>query len=153
MPELTPCDLRTICQRKWEQLTPTANERVRYCDHCTKAVFALRTQAELSVASAVGRCVAFADDNEIIGVIGEPEGQWDWMETPSDTVKIRFGHTVTVELAEQMRLAFPLVFSGDVNILPDQWITLGTFTPWVVRQLNKELAEQFPDLEIVSETI
>ncbi len=152
MPELTKCDLRTLCQRKWEQLAPTANERVRYCGNCTKAVFALRTFAELSVASAVGRCVAFADDNDIIGVIGEPEGSWDWMEDASETVKVRFDPIFPAELTEHMRLAFPLVFTSGVETTPGTWIMLGKFTPFVASNLTKELREQFPGLEIASET-
>lgn len=150
MPELTKCDLRYLCHRTWEELLATADAKVRYCDLCARNVFALRTRAQLSVANAVGRCVALTDDNEIVGWIGEPEGSWDWMEEESEMLRIRFGHDLTSAVIERLQVAFPRVSETGIAWLPGHWITLGTFTPYVARNIANEIREQFPGLEIAS---
>ncbi len=150
MTELTKCDLSLTCERKWEELQNTGDPKVRYCGKCTRGVFAVRTRAELTVASAVGRCVALTDDNEIIGWTGEPEGCWDWMEEESETLRIRFDHHFSEELTDRLRLAFPRIDQAGLALKPGTWITLGNFTEYVAKNLQAELRDRFIGIEVGS---
>lgn len=151
MPELKKCDLRLLCEKRWPELAPTNDPKVRFCEHCAKGVFALRTRAELSVAAAAGRCVALTNDSEIIGWVGEPEGTWDWMEEESETVKVRSEHPIPADMLNRFNLAFPRASDAALAWPPGTWIVLGTFTPYVARNLQIELREQFPALQINTE--
>ena len=149
MTDINKCNLSIICQKKWHELAPTGDAEIRFCTHCAKNVFVLRTHAELDVAAAVGRCVALADGNDIVGWIGEPEGTWDWIEEPSTPAKIRCNGPVTAEMVARLQLAFPRVFGAGVNWRAGEWLVLGLFTPGVARSLLNELQSAFPGVEVL----
>jgi hypothetical protein len=146
MTEFSKCDLRTRCEKKWEELAKTDDDLVRYCEHCDKNVFALRTREELSVASAVGRCVALANDNNILGWVGEPEGEWDWMEDETESIRVRFVGPVSAGVTKQFRSAFPRAFIDNVDWHPEQWASLGKYTPYAAKNIIDELNLRYPGI-------
>ena len=78
---MTLCQLKFVCGKSWGDLDHIDTEQARYCNDCQKAVFMVKTLPQLNLASALGRCIGIADDNNFIGVIGEPEGGgFNWME-------------------------------------------------------------------------
>jgi hypothetical protein len=45
------------CPNRWESLTPTADPRVRSCDHCRQHVHRCSTRAEAETHARAGRCI------------------------------------------------------------------------------------------------
>lgn len=148
MSECKKCDLSFVCSKKWDDLASTESSTVRFCDACSKGVFAVQTRAELSVAFAVGRCISIARDNEILGWIGEAEGEWDWMEEQTDSVFIRANILVAADVLKRIQLAFPAVFCAGLEWRQEDWLVLGTFSPYVAKNLVDELIVHFPEVEV-----
>jgi len=59
-PALENCELRFKfeCPRRWDQLTPTDDDGVRFCGACHKKVFYCPTIDVARLAALVGRCIA-----------------------------------------------------------------------------------------------
>ena len=146
MSEFTKCDLTFMCRQTWETLQETGISRARYCDKCDKSVFPVRTRVELEMASAVGRCVALTDDNEIVGWIGESD--FDWMAEESETVAIRSHHPLDSDLASQLRLAFPKSVTIEKQYQPGTWVIIGQFSPQIAATLEADIRTMFPSLEV-----
>ena len=147
MSEFTQCDLIFVCRQTWNQLRRTDEPQVRYCDNCDKGVFSVRTRAQLELASSIGRCVALADDNDIVGWIGESD--FDWMAEQSETVAVRPLHPLDEETACRLRMAFPRVFGAETRYHPPGiWIPIGTFSLRLADELEAEIRAQFPGMEI-----
>jgi hypothetical protein len=98
------------------------------------------------MASAVGRCVALTDDNEIVGWIGESD--FDWMAEESETVAIRLHHPLDANMASQLRLAFPKLIDVEMVCQPGTWIVLGDFSPQVAEILEADIRTMYPSLEL-----
>ena len=106
---MTICELQFRCDKRWEELAPTANASARYCDDCQKAVFMVKTQDAFALAVALGRCVGIADDNDFIGVIGEPS--FEWMEPGFfEGLSLRAIKPISASRLPGLRLLFPQVF-------------------------------------------
>lgn len=67
--EIRNCLFRYRCPKTWDDLAPTDNERVRFCDQCMETVHYCRTPAQLRKAMVRNQCVAV----EIRGKEGELE--------------------------------------------------------------------------------
>ncbi len=52
-------DLSTYCPIKWENLEPTADDKVKFCSVCTKKVFFCETLSEIEACQKNGNCIAF----------------------------------------------------------------------------------------------
>src|SRR6185436_16399472 len=110
------CELQFVCGKTWDSLTPTQSQMARYCGDCKKAVFMVKTESQLMISSKLGRCVGIADDNNFIGVIGEPEDGYDWMEPAYYlNIVIRLNKQPNVARLEQLRLFFPTLFDCAKN--------------------------------------
>lgn len=148
------CDLQFVCGKQWGQLEPTAVTSARYCGDCRKAVFMVKTKHQLHVASALGRCVGIADDNDFIGVIGDPValGDFEWMEEG-------YFEGVTVILAIEpapdrialLRMIFPKLFDGgknEVALLSGASVSIGELGRRDREQLASELGAFAPELKM-----
>jgi len=49
---------RKVCPQRWEQLVPTAAERVRFCDTCSQEVFLCETDEDALGHARAGHCIA-----------------------------------------------------------------------------------------------
>jgi hypothetical protein len=150
---MKPCDLQFVCDQNWDDLEPIAASSARYCCNCCKAVFQIRTPTELLVSSTLGRCVGIADDNDFVGVIGEPTGsnQLDWMAAG-------FAKEVTLKLVRRpteprlviLRLLFPRLFDRGANeniLLSGGALNLGALGAPERTQLIGELRQLAPEVE------
>lgn len=145
------CGLAFLCHKRWDDLAKTEFDFGRHCGACSKTVFVCRTRAELAVASALGRCVALAKDNEVIGWIGEPDGAWDWMEDPSEELFIRANHSLDPVQFTRLQMLYPAAMAayGEPSGFPaGTWIPLGAFTPFVAAGILKELARTLPEIQV-----
>ncbi|NHZ43919.1 hypothetical protein [Massilia aquatica] len=140
------CDLTFMCRQTWNDLPVTDSAHIRYCGTCEKGVFPVRTRAQFEAASAVGRCVALTDDNEIVGWIGE--SGFDWMAEQSETVEFRIPHPLDAAAQSRLRLAFPKLENPKGGWQADTWIAIGTFSAQVAEVLTKDTLAQFPDFEV-----
>jgi hypothetical protein len=98
------------------------------------------------MASAIGRCVALTDDNEIVRWIGESD--FDWMAEESETVAVRLHHPLDADMASQLRLAFPKLIDLEKQYQPGTWIVLGNFSPQIAAILETDIRTMFPSLEL-----
>lgn len=57
MLETSGCKMEVICGKKWEELSLTEQDGIRFCGDCRKAVFLTTTPAELKLAAQRGLCV------------------------------------------------------------------------------------------------
>ena len=148
-----PCDLQFVCGKRWEGLTPIEAASARYCGECRKAVFQVKTKSQLLVSSALGRCVGIADDNDFIGVIGDPGslGGFDWMEAGYfEGVAVRLAMQPDPARVDQLRLLFPKLFDGGLNeelLRHGEVVNLGELGAPEREQLLQELREFGPELE------
>ena len=51
------CEMQVVCNKKWEQLSPTDESGIKFCGDCKKLVFYTETAAELNLAAKRGLCV------------------------------------------------------------------------------------------------
>ena len=61
--ELRNCEFAYRCHAQWEWLLETAEEQVRFCIECGKAVHRCETDAELLKAIRLDHCVAIARED------------------------------------------------------------------------------------------
>ncbi|HQU81996.1 MAG TPA: hypothetical protein PKY59_02665 [Pyrinomonadaceae bacterium] len=47
------------CSQKWEDLTATDDEKVRYCGQCGNNVFSVKKNEELNSNAEKGNCIYF----------------------------------------------------------------------------------------------
>jgi hypothetical protein len=146
MSEFSKCNLTLVCHQSWDDLRETESADVRYCDNCEKGVFSVRTRAQLEMASAVGRCVALTKENEIVGWIGQSD--FDWMAEQSEVVAVRAQYPLNAAMWSRFHMAFPKVVGAEEESSPGTWITIGTFSPQVAANMEREIRVHFPELEI-----
>ena len=146
MSQFSKCDLTFVCRQTWETLGKTETSGARYCKQCDKCVFPVRTRVELEMASAIGRCVALTDDNEIVGWIGE--SNVDWMAEESETVAIRSDYPLDADMLSQLHLAFPKLIGLAKPYLPGTWVVIGSFSPHIAAILEADIHAKFPNLEL-----
>lgn len=60
---LRNCPFAYRCERQWTQLKKTADPDVRFCTECQQEVHRCHTDAELTQAIALNRCVALRLDD------------------------------------------------------------------------------------------
>lgn len=51
------CQMQLVCNKEWEQLSPTDESGIKFCGDCKKLVFYTQTAAELNLAAKRGLCV------------------------------------------------------------------------------------------------
>jgi hypothetical protein len=51
------CEMKVICEKKWNDLNQTEEEGIRFCSDCKKLVFYTKTSEELKIAAKKGVCV------------------------------------------------------------------------------------------------
>lgn len=103
---MTHCHLSFVCGKKWDDLAATPEVSARFCDECGKNVFNVKTKAQLAAATVLRRCVAIADDNDFIGVIGE--SAFDWLEPEYlHDVLIGTAHSISAPRADLLRRFSP----------------------------------------------
>ena len=109
---MSPCKLSFRCDKSWETLAPTASVEARFCSDCEKAVFMVKTRYAHGMAGALGRCVGIADDNDFVFFVGEPEGNWDWLEQPDyyKRVLVKASQPIHESRLKILRLLFPKIF-------------------------------------------
>ena len=56
--EIRNCTVIFQCPKFWQRLTPTDNDKIRFCDYCFEQVHLVETDQELTEHSALGHCVA-----------------------------------------------------------------------------------------------
>ncbi len=152
MSDQTKCSLSFICTKKWEELSKTEDAEIRYCDSCAKGVFAVKHLDEFELASALGRCVALTQDNQVFGWVGEPEDGWSWMESDSIRIRLRVKNPHATNWPK-LALAFPHAFAQLANQATAAWITLGEFNAHLAEKLHQHILSAFPELDIVLEEI
>lgn len=140
------CDLSFVCQQRWDSLPDTDGTHFRHCDTCDKGVFPVRTHAQFEAASAIGRCVALTDDNEIVGWVGQSD--FDWMAEQSETVELRIRHQSDPALENRLRVAFPKLDILKEGCPPHAWIAIGTFSAQVAAVLMQDTLAHFPEVEM-----
>lgn len=62
------------CPKKWGDLTPTYDPKVRFCNACSEKVYFCDNAEELSIRSREGRCVAFQHEKQ--------SPNWEEMDKP-----------------------------------------------------------------------
>ena len=53
-----PIRLEVTCPKRWDELTPTARDKVRFCSGCHKDVTFVSTQAEADAVAREGGCLS-----------------------------------------------------------------------------------------------
>ncbi|MDB5306994.1 MAG: hypothetical protein JWO38_1196 [Gemmataceae bacterium] len=82
--ENCPSTFAFRCPQKWEQLTPTRDETVRYCDRCREEVLYCRSLAEARQFADEGYCVA------ISRAIPRTPGDFDLGDQSAEVVELGF---------------------------------------------------------------
>lgn len=152
---MTLCQLQFVCGKAWDDLKPLNVEQARYCNDCQKAVFMAKTLPELHLASALGRCVGIADDNNFIGVIGEPEGGgFNWMEPGFfEGLTVRLSTPPSAGRLEQLRLLFPKLFDGGTTeqlLLAGAPTIIAELGPCERELLQREISSDAPEILIAN---
>lgn len=140
------CDLSFVCQQRWNALPESDRAHYRQCGTCDKGVFPVRTRAQFEAASAVGRCVALTDDNEIVGWIGQSD--FDWLAEQSETVEFRMRQPLDATLEQRLRAAFPKLDNLNDGCPHDGWIAIGTFSAQVAAVLTQDTLTHFPEVDV-----
>lgn len=154
---MKPCTLQFVCGKEWEQLDATRIPRARYCGECRRAVFMVKKKHDLLLASAMGRCVGIADDNDFVGVIGDPGsiGGFDWMEDGFfEGVSIGLASPLSDERRAELRLLYPKLFDGGENeskLCSGSTVTIASLGKDVRSALRAELEALAPELRAHSE--
>lgn len=146
MATFTQCDLTFTCRQVWSRLQKTTIAEARYCDSCDKNVFAVRTRAQLDLATAVGRCVALTDENDVIEWIGQSE--IDWLDEETVRVSLRIEQALAEEAALRLRRAFPRLETMNGAFQPGAWLSLGTFLPRIAATIEAEIHTNFPGIAV-----
>ena len=114
-----------------------------------------KTLPELHLASALGRCVGIADDNNFIGVIGEPEGGgFNWMEPGFfEGLTVRLSTPPSAGRLEQLRLLFPKLFDGGTTeqlLLAGAPTIIAELGPCERELLQREISSDAPEILIAN---
>ena len=68
---------RFECPRLWENLDPTADPDIRFCQSCRKEIYRCYTMEQVARHALAGDCIAVsAPNSEIIERIGEAVPEW-----------------------------------------------------------------------------
>jgi len=65
------CVFGKQCEKKWDDLVQTDNQKIRYCSTCEQNVYLCQDEYALSEAIQANRCVA-VDIAENVRLLGEP---------------------------------------------------------------------------------
>ncbi len=65
------CIFGKQCDKKWDKLTQTDNQDVRYCSACEQNVYLCQDESTLAEAIQANRCVA-VDIDDKVRLLGEP---------------------------------------------------------------------------------
>ena len=80
------CIFSFKCEKKWETLTNTKNNDVRFCESCHKEVFYCKTDEQLRESIVLNRCVAVDFENKttrnVSRLMGSPARKNDPDDTP-----------------------------------------------------------------------
>jgi hypothetical protein len=76
--DLSVCDWRFLCPKRWNDLDKTENSKVRFCKGCGEYVFLCETEAEKVALTNHRRCIALpiASPEPALEVFTETD---DWM--------------------------------------------------------------------------
>ncbi|NWK47568.1 hypothetical protein [Ralstonia pickettii] len=112
-----------------------------------------KTLPEFHLASALGRCVGIADDNDFIGVIGEPEGGgFDWMEPGFfEGLTVQLSVPPSQERLQRLRFLFPKLFDGSATeqlLLAGSSTTIAELGPRERELLAREISSNAPEIQI-----
>jgi len=116
----------------------------------------VKTISELHIAAALGRCVGIADDNDFIGVIGDPAGPGglDWMEEGYfEDISIKLSARPTDERLEYLRLTYPRLFDrekNESNLLNGNLVVLENLNIEERQEISRELQTHVPELLVVA---
>ena len=60
------CRFAFKCDRKWDDLTETEEDEIRFCNVCEKEVHFCEDDDQLARSVKLNRCVAFLRENEFL---------------------------------------------------------------------------------------
>ena len=76
------CAFDFVCNKTWDELTPTASPLVKFCETCSHDVFLCSTQNQVDEASNLKRCIAIEknlqqkpSDDVSMKTLGIPSGK------------------------------------------------------------------------------
>jgi hypothetical protein len=76
------CAFKFVCNKTWDELTPTASPLIKFCGTCNHDVFLCSTQNEVDEASKLKRCIAIDNnlqqepsDDVSMKTLGIPSGR------------------------------------------------------------------------------
>ncbi|WP_338846309.1 hypothetical protein V8J88_21435 [Massilia sp. W12] len=152
---MTHCHLSFVCGKKWDDLAATPEASARYCNDCGKNVFKIKTEAQLSVATALRRCVAIADDNDFISAIGE--STFEWLEPGYlHDVLVGTAHPLSAPRADLLRRFFPMIFDAGPNertLNDGGLVKIENVGPAAREILLCELASLAPELNVATKEV
>lgn len=152
---MTPCHLSFVCGKKWTDLAATSEASARYCDDCGKNVFKVKTEAQLSVATALRRCVAIADDNDFIGAIGE--STFEWLEPGYlHDVLVGTSSPVSAQRADLLRKFFPTILDCGPNerlLNSGGLVRIENIGPEAREILMHEIASLAPEFNVTTKAV
>lgn len=69
------CQFNFVCRQTWDDLTPTTDTQVRFCQACQQSV--QRVDDQLSLQAIIDdRCIAVFENNQLLQ-LGFPDGYWE----------------------------------------------------------------------------
>jgi hypothetical protein len=135
------CEMSFVCDKKWTDLTATEFDATRFCGDCKQNVFIVKTELQFLIARAFKRCVAIADDNNFIGVIGQTSA-FDWMEQEVKEISVSLSKPIDAARRMQLRLLFPAIFDNadnECHLMSGEFVRVGTFDAEKIKFLQHEI--------------
>lgn len=131
---------------QWEVLEPTDQPGVRHCDSCNESIHMVRTSEEISVAALFKRCVAIADENNLVMFVGSPST--DWVAPVNLNVAMRLTRRPTLVELDSLGAWYPSIMNEDgvrSMFLEQHWIAIGRAEPRELQLMrNEAFALQLP---------
>jgi len=93
------CEFVFICEKTWEELTPTDNPKVKDCDQCGKTVTFCEDFKELTECAKQQKCVCYFN----------PEARSSAMNWDKEKNKIEFIHDPKLTQAEKNKMTSAFV--------------------------------------------
>jgi hypothetical protein len=75
------CRLAFQCPREWTAMLPTADDQIRFCGECKRAVYYCDSDDLLRTAALNGWCVAIpveGENGDVLQLSGIPSSPGDW---------------------------------------------------------------------------
>jgi hypothetical protein len=135
------CEMSFVCDKKWTDLAATDFDATRFCGDCKQNVFIVKTELQFLIARAFKRCVAIADDNNFIAVIGQTSAL-DWMEQEVKEISVSLSRPIDADRRMQLRLLFPAIFDNAENechLMSGGFVRVGTFDAEKIKFLQHEI--------------